>query len=237
MALARPMAKKGIVLDDVIYPGDILGLGESVTAGAIATVGAGTLTAAAIATGIIYRTGPTGAYTDTTDTAANILTALAGNAWAAEVVTGTTIRLLYVNSVAYAMTLAYGSGVVKGSTNTVVNVAASSVREYLLTILNTSQVCTLNANMTNGSPTFTWSLLPNQQAVPMFGPLAPLITDGATVTAPSGLAAGTTLLNLNMGNGGSLGGTLSNNYTGTTGVVALTFGPTIQIDGLFSATL
>src|SRR5690348_14321496 len=43
---------------------------------AITTVGNGTLTAAGLVGGQILRTGPTAVYTDTTDTAANIVTAL-----------------------------------------------------------------------------------------------------------------------------------------------------------------
>lgn len=80
-----------------------LGILEVVTP--ITTVGAGTLTAAAIAGGVINRSGPTAAYTDTTDTAANIIAALPnaqlGQSWEATI----------VNTTGFAETIAGGTGV------------------------------------------------------------------------------------------------------------------------------
>ena len=82
------------------------GTGVATTNTAISTTtSTGTLTAAGIVGGLITRTGPTAAFTDTTDTAANIIAAMnsqvVGNSW--------TLRL--VNDTAYADTLAAGSGV------------------------------------------------------------------------------------------------------------------------------
>lgn len=72
---------------------------------AITTVGAGTLTAAAIVGGVITRSGSTAAYTDTTATAAGIYSALGvtgiGQSW----------LLTIKNTVAFAETLAGGTGV------------------------------------------------------------------------------------------------------------------------------
>jgi hypothetical protein len=71
----------------------------------ITTVGAGTLNAATVVGGVITRSGPTAAYTDTTDTAANIIAALPnpslGQSW----------ELTLVNTTAFAETLAAGAGV------------------------------------------------------------------------------------------------------------------------------
>jgi hypothetical protein len=72
---------------------------------AIATVGAGTLTAAGIVGGLILRTGSTGAYTDTTDTAANIIAALHGAA------IGQSFELTIQNNVGFVETLTGGTGV------------------------------------------------------------------------------------------------------------------------------
>lgn len=72
---------------------------------AITTVGAGTLTAAGIAGGLITRTGPTAAYTDTTDTAVAIVAAVA-NAYV-----GQSFELNIKNSVNFTETLAAGVGV------------------------------------------------------------------------------------------------------------------------------
>ncbi len=71
----------------------------------LTTVGAGTLTAALIADGNVARTGPTAAFTDTTDTAAAIQAAWPGGA------SGSSITLFYRNDTAFAATIAGGTGV------------------------------------------------------------------------------------------------------------------------------
>lgn len=91
---------------------------------AIATVGAGTLTGAAIAGGVITRTGSTAAFTDTTDTAAAIIAARTG------ATVGSAWRLLMVNNTAFTDTLAAGTGVTL-SGNTVI--PANSSNEFLVT--------------------------------------------------------------------------------------------------------
>ena len=73
---------------------------------ALGTVGAGTLLAALLAPGnLIQRTGPTVAFTDTTDTAANIIAAYP------EIDLGVTWEVAYANEVAFAATFAAGAGV------------------------------------------------------------------------------------------------------------------------------
>lgn len=73
----------------------------------ITTVGAGTLTAAALKGGLVTRSGSTAAYTDTTATAAQILAALGTDAPPV----GTSWIVYIKNTVAFAQTLAGGSGV------------------------------------------------------------------------------------------------------------------------------
>ena len=73
---------------------------------ALTTVGAGTITAAGIAAGITFRSGATSAFTDTTDTAAAIITALT-----ASVVIGVSWPYTYVNNTVAVATLSAGSGV------------------------------------------------------------------------------------------------------------------------------
>jgi hypothetical protein len=236
--LARPLVQRGNELSGGLFsPGDILGGGESLTAGAIATVGAGTLTGNAIATGIINRTGPTAGYTDTTDTAQNILLALAGNAPDNSSGPGTTFRLLFVNTVAFAMTFAVGVGVVAGGG--VRDVAASTWREYLFTILNDTPQVSQLSQTTNASPTVTFVLQPGQTALTM-GSNIPFvnITPGMIVTG-TGIPANTTVLGIRQGQSGLIGVTLSANATATSpvGGVSLIFGPTIRVDGLRSGTL
>lgn len=71
---------------------------------AITTVGAGTLTAAALLSGDILRSGPTSAFTDTTDTAALIQAAWVGSV-------GSSFQFVYKNTTAFDATLAAGTGV------------------------------------------------------------------------------------------------------------------------------
>lgn len=227
---------KGGLVERFIMPGDILAGGESALAGALTTIGAGTWTGAQIATGIIYRTGPTGAYTDTTDTSTNIIAAFGGTP---DTVPGTSFRLLLQNSVAFALTFAAGVGCVAG--NGVLNVAASTVREYLVTVLNSSQQQLMQCNTTNASAVVTFVLPPNAVAFPLVGSNgisgATTITPGMTVSG-TGITAGTTVIGITQGQGGAVGVTLSANATATSsGGVALTFLPTIKFDGLFSTTL
>lgn len=84
-----------------ILGGDASAISETT----LTTVGNGTLLAAALVGNVIARTGPTAAFTDTTDTAANIVTALGG------FVLGQSIELFYKNATAWPATLAGGTGV------------------------------------------------------------------------------------------------------------------------------
>ena len=248
MSLARPLVDRNEVINDVLYPGDILAGGESLLAGTITTVGNGAWTAASIATGIIYRSGPTGAYTDTTDTAANILAALAGTAWMPDVVNNLTFRLTVINSVAYALTFGAGAGITTGSG--VVNISASTWREYLVTILNASQPQQFQMTGNNGSPNIyfgytsgTSGAAPSPSTVvPLMGSNGPVsgsgvftATPGATVTGTN-IAASATVIGLIHGQGGVIGVTLSGNNSGAVNG-AISFGPTLKFDGIRSGTL
>jgi len=236
MALARPLVNRGDITASFVYPGDLLSGGESLSS--ITTVGAGTWIGAAIATGIITRTGPGGGYIDTTDTAANILTALRGNAQNSVVVPGTSFRLLFQNTVAFALTWAAGTGVIAGTGT--LNVAASLTREYLVTVLNGELPVTLQANTTNASAVVTFVFPTNVVAYPIYpgNPPAVVITPGMQVSG-TGITAGTTVLGLTLGQSGLTGITLSANATATSaaGGTSLTFGPSIKFDGLRSTTL
>lgn len=243
--LARPMVTKNDITSSLLAPGDLLAGGESISAGALTTVGSGTLTAAMIATGIIYRTGPVGGYTDTTDTATAIIAALAGNFTQAEVVPGTTFRLRFINSVAQAMTFAAGTGVVAGTGT--LNVAASLWREYLVTILNASQQQVFQMTGNNGSANLYFGFnVGSGGAAPTGTTMLPIsgsngtggtfnATPGASATGTN-LAASATVIGLIAGQGGVIGVTLSGNNTGAVNG-AITFGPSVRFDGLGSGTL
>ena len=72
---------------------------------ALTTAGAGTITAAAMLSGGVNRTGPTSAFTDTTDTAAAVQGDWTGGA------VSNSFDLTYINTTAFNATLAGGSGV------------------------------------------------------------------------------------------------------------------------------
>lgn len=236
--LVRAMVRDAAGAREVL-PGDLLSTGgERLAAGALATAGAGTWTGAIIATGIIYRTGPVGGYTDTTDTSTNIILALLGSGSQGsgpggnstiDVVPGTSFRLLFINTVAQALTFAAGVGVVAGTGT--LDVAASLTREYLVTILNATPQILLNCATTNGSAVVTFNLTSPAVSLAMG-----LVTPGMTISG-TGVTAGTTVLGVTQGIGGITGITMSANATATTNPVGLTFLPTVRFDSLRAGTL
>ncbi len=235
MAIFRPAGvRNGLMAAGGIQPGDLSVAGESILAGALATAGAGTWTGALIATGIIRRTGPVGGYTDTTDTAANILAALAGSGAAADAVPGTSWRMLFINTVAQAMTYAGGIGVRSGTGT--LDTTASLVHEYLWTILNNSPPVTLSCNTTNASAAVTFVFPSGVTGWPIGpAPNAINITSGMTISG-TGVTAGTRVLQATQGPGGVTGVTMDANATAT-GVASLLFSPTLLIDSLRQSTL
>lgn len=98
---------------------------------AISTVGNGTLTAAALAGGVITRSGPVAVFTDTTATAAQIYSQVGS-------ITSVSFLTRIKNTTAFAQTLAAGSGV---TLPTAVVIPANSTGTYLVTI-NTSTTAT-----------------------------------------------------------------------------------------------
>ena len=221
MALGKPVIFDGS-LQRQIQRGDILAGAETFTA--LTTVGAGTLSAALLLSNLLTRTGPTGAYTDTTDTAANIVQALIGAGYGNSInnglssglaiQNGTTFRLRYINTVAFAMTLAAGTGVTLGS-NT--GISASSVKDYLLTVLNGTAVSTANASTVSGSAVVTGM---SQFATAQ-------LSVGETITG-TGFSGNPTIISVQQG----IGFTASANAGSTNPITSLTFSPSIRIDSL-----
>lgn len=98
--------------------------GGTVSMSSLTTVGAGTLTAAILASGLVARSGPVADFTDTTDTGTAIDTQLGSPA------IGAAFSFTVKNTVAFADTIAGGTGVtVTGRTV----VPGNSVVEFLLT--------------------------------------------------------------------------------------------------------
>jgi hypothetical protein len=92
---------------------------------ALTTVGAGTITAAGIVGGVTLRTGSTSAFTDTTDTAANIIAAALGSP-----AIGTSWVWIYNNNTVALATLSAGSGVTLSG---VTSIRPNSWAEFLVT--------------------------------------------------------------------------------------------------------
>lgn len=241
--LARGLVREGGLFDRPVMPGDLLAEGGSDSA--LTTAGAGTWLAQAIATGYIVRTGPAAGYVDTTDLGSNIIQALAGafnynplspdptKPWAAapniDSILGLAFRFMFINTVAFAMTFAAGAtGVTAGTGGSnVLNCAASLVREYRVTVRNTTNLQVLNCNTTNASAAVTFGT-PASQPVGV-------ITPGMLVTG-TGMAAGAFVLGVTHGQGVLTGLTLSANATAT-GNANLTFSPEVKFDGIRSSTL
>jgi hypothetical protein len=110
----------------VTEPGAVVG---AKSAAANTTVGNGTLTAAKMLTGNILRSGSTAPYTDTTDTATNIVASIPN------AVAGVGYELTITNTVAFTETIAAGAGVTLSGTTAI---SASSSRKYVVTITNVS---------------------------------------------------------------------------------------------------
>lgn len=119
----------GGVLTDVLVP--ILAPGVA-PASVTSTTGTN-LTAANMLTGVIARTGPTAAFTDTLDTAADIIAALVGSA------DSYGFDFLIQNFTAYQMTLTAGTGmtfVPFGSQS--LSVPSNSVVAFRVTVTDTT---------------------------------------------------------------------------------------------------
>ena len=90
----------------------------------ITTVGAGTITAAAVASGCVLRTGPTGAVADTFDTAANVAAALP------DMEIGDSFLIHYSNQVGFIITITGVSGITVSGTPAI---AANTMKQILFT--------------------------------------------------------------------------------------------------------
>lgn len=115
-------------------PGDVPAVG--LIAAALATVGAGAITAAMLLAGNIRRTGPTAGYTDTLPTSEQICAAIRGYGFTGDYVSGLGFVFRHINTVAYAATLAVpaSSGISLSTSvfSTVTANAASSWRDYFV---------------------------------------------------------------------------------------------------------
>ena len=132
----------------------------------ISTVGNGVLTAEALVSTLVNRSGPTGAFTDTTDTVANLI--------AAGAVAGSSFYTYIKNFTAFSDTLAAGTGVTIAPATSII--PANSIAEYLVAI-----------SADGLSATFTHTLTSTINTQPPEASVA-LVTVGAGVITGAGIA-------------------------------------------------
>lgn len=224
-----------------IQPGDTALLGESFYPGGLTTAGSGTITGAMVAAGLLRRTGPGAGFTDTLDTATNILTALgllnaAGSTAAqwgnglSDASPGATFRFRYILGVAFAMTwnATPPEGVIydtAGGSGFGILGVAGNWRDYLFTILNTTPRQSLQVTSVNANANVT-----------LVTPVPPgTITPGMWLSGTN-VTTATTVLGVTQGPAGITGFTMSANATGA-GTQAWVFSPVISVANLGSGVL
>ena len=172
--------------------------GGGISQTAIATVGNGTLTAAALLGGQIARTGPTGAFTDTTDTAANIVAGIGSPD--GEYPSGYSFVARIKNGTQYTQTLAAGGGV---TLPTALTIPGFSLGQYFGTVGGTAASPTVTFTHISTVPIRSSDWVSNPQATA-------LVTVGAGTITAAGIAGGVT----------ARGGTQTAIFTDTTDTVA-----------------
>ena len=194
--------------------GDTVLKGEVIPATIVTT--AITVTGAQLASGFILRN-PAAAATDTIDSASNIIAALQGGMSGAQLQNGSTFRCRWLVTTASATTVAATANT--GVTVTLGAIAASSWKEFLITLVNTTPQQTIGANTTSGSAVITGMSLAETS----------LLSVGMEVlNAVNGLQA-TKIIGINPG----VGVTLSGNANATsTFKVAVTFSPVVTVQGI-----
>jgi hypothetical protein len=179
------------------------------------TAGSATLTADQILSGHLQRSGPAAGFTDTWPSADSIVSAMLAAGLGPQV--GDQFRLIYQNTVAFAMTYAAGTGIVTGTGT--LNCAASSTRIYFHTLLATKPGTILVGNTVNSGDTLT-GFTAAQIATVMPG----MGVSGTGIAASSyiiGVNPDTGVITLNSGG-----------VTADGSNIALTFFPRIRLDSI-----
>lgn len=214
MSLLKPTVFDGSLARQVAQ-GDLVGAAEIIT---LAGNGlAVTLTGALMAAGIL-SSNPTAAAAYTLDTAANILAALTSGPGNFPVQNGTSFRLRHIVTTAFVVT--YGVTANTGVTlaNGVIN--ASSVKDFLINIINGTPPQTIQALTTNASAILT--------AIPAV--ILATLTVGMVVTNAVAGLQGDTIIGINLAAGTV---TLSGNANATNATaVAVSFSPVITVTGI-----
>lgn len=210
--LVKPNVNDGGVVRR-LGPGDVLAGSELM--GTLTTVGAGTITGALFNNSLIKRTGATAAFTDTTDTAANIIAAVAQGIGASNVQNGTSWRLRYLNTLGFTCTIAAGTNV---SLVGQCNVHPLSTKEFLVTVLNGTATQVFTGTTVNASKVITG----------MTAAQTALLTTGMAISG-TGIPASTLIASIQPG----IGVTTDTNSTADGSLISLTFAPRVSITSIF----
>lgn len=186
----------------------------------VAGAGNQNIPAAAILSGYIQRTGIVANNADAFDTADNILAACPA------LDQGDAFEFLFDQNAAFTNTPTAGAGI----TLVNANIAASSVRRYMVTCLAAGRTNIQQGNTTNASAVVTLAGISGFPTPSQASTIAKQIQPGMLVSG-TGIPGGTTVLSVNP-TAGSV--TLSANATAT-GTAALTFTPSIEIRGIYQA--
>lgn len=218
MSLSAPMIWDGAMARP-LQIGDIPVQNET-QAQAIANAAGVTWTAAQALTTLQFRSGAAGV-SDTTPDSASWISAMLNNAYLAagalspnSVQSGTTYRLRVVSTNSGILTIVAGTGVTLAGVTTI---AATSFRDYLVTVLNGTAQQVYAVTTTNASAVVTGMSAAQTQN----------ITPGMLVSG-TGIQAGSTVLSVQPG----VGVTLSLAATATGSLVAVTFNPRIEFRGI-----
>lgn len=215
MALLKYASFDGQLLRQIL-PGDTMAGGESIPATIVTT--AITITGAQLMQGMILRNPAAGA-TDTIDSAANIIAAIVAGLGNVGVPNGLTWRVNWIVTTAQTTTVQATANT--GVTVTRGAIAASSSKEFLVTVVNGTPAQTFSGTTVNGSAVVS-GFTPAQLA---------LLSPGMVVTNVVAGLQGTTILGINQ-NAGTI--TMSGNANATNGApgVAISFSPVILIEGI-----
>jgi len=214
MSLVRDAIYDGSLMRTVM-PGDVVSAAEGIQT--LGTSTALTVTGAMLAAGIISGA-PSGAATYTLDTAANILAALSPGVGQTAIANGTTFRLRHINTTANAVTWAVtantGMSIATGTTN------ASSVKDFLVTIVNGTPPVQASGTTVNGSAVVSNVPLANLQAMSV----------GQVITNAVAGLQGATVISINIA-AGTFTASANANATNSTSV-AISLSPVISVQGI-----
>jgi hypothetical protein len=170
---------------------------------------------------ILSRSGPGAGYADVTPTSSEWINALLQGAYQGGGATtplgvpvGFSYRFRVLSTVAFANTIVAGTGVTLAG---VTAVAASSYRDYVVTVLNGTPAQQYSATTVNASAVVTGMTAAQTQN----------LSPGMLVTG-AGIPAAATIASIQPG----VGFTLSANATASASLVALTFLPRVEVRGI-----